>query len=86
VSENVVKIVAVLRIFTSNDFIRESCDHTIPLQYYSTEEEEEGVFGFYSLYTIHELLFVWAFIEMAVAQYLFLGSQGFKGREDEDGL
>lgn len=30
--------------------------------------------------------YLFGLIEMVVAQYLFLGSQGFKGREDEDGL
>jgi len=30
--------------------------------------------------------YLFGLIEMVVAQYLFLGSQVFKGREDEDGL
>jgi hypothetical protein len=30
--------------------------------------------------------YLFGLIEMVVAQYLFLGSHGFKGREDEDGL
>jgi hypothetical protein len=30
--------------------------------------------------------YLFGLIEMAVVQYLFLGAQGLKGREDEDGL